>query len=75
MVEARLIVLDHRMAHEEPVQVDGRCRQGQLGQFKHDSHLRDEVDALLTVCQLLRDRHSFDDTGSEEELFGREQPL
>jgi hypothetical protein len=74
-MEARFVVLNHGMTHEESMQVDGRRGKGQLRQLQHDTDLCDEIDTLLPVGQLLRDWHPLEDTRRKEKFVWGEQPL
>merc|ERR1712000_214442 len=74
-MQARFVVLNHGMTHEESMQVDGRRGKGQLRQLQHDTDLCDEVNALLPVGQLLRDRHALEYTRRKEKFVWGEQPL
>jgi hypothetical protein len=39
-------------AHEEALEEDGCCAEGELGQFEHDPALDDEVDAFCAELSL-----------------------
>lgn len=69
------VIVDHAVAHEEAVQVDGRGGERDLGQLEHDADLEDEVHAFAAGFALILGGEAGEDGGCKEELGFGEEPL